>query len=106
MNHKTAIAAAIAADHSYSSAASMTAGIESATQHAMDTIQSHQENAVNAGHRPDVAVTFILRMERHRDSINRAARSFINTIQREYTAADKKADQLRQRGTCTDERID
>ena len=55
-------------------------GIDDAAQQVLDAIQQQQENAVNAGHRPDAAVTYILRMEQQRERVNRAARSFINML--------------------------
>lgn len=75
-----------------SNAQAQALNVDQAAQQIMDTIQHAQESVVNAGHRPDVAVTCILRMEQQRDRINRAARSFVRCTE----ATDRRISEITQ----------
>jgi hypothetical protein len=62
----------------------------SSAQQACDRIQHAQEQAVNAGHRPDRAVSYILAMEDQRDAIAKA----MHALERAVWKAEEDAAKL------------
>jgi hypothetical protein len=58
-------------------------------QRQLDTIQQQQESIVNAGHRPDAAVSAILALERQRQRIIDAVRVLARVMLKSEDEADR-----------------